>query len=385
LGNLDVNGDLTISGSASFNMNTNNDSLTLAGDWLNTSTNANFFNDGTEKVTFDGTADQDITALVIGTETFFLLEINKASGSVILNDDVLIDGSLTFTSGDIVSTTTDLLSVDNNATVSGASDNSHVNGPVRKVGNDAFTFPTGDGTTYRSIAISAPSVASDQFDAQYFSSSAYRTYGGWGSWNTTINRVSNIEHWTLDRTNGTSSVSVTLSWGSTSGVGDTADLIVARYNTGTTMWEDQGVAAKTGTTSAGTITSNAVANFSPFALGTTLPSNPLPIILGSFGVTNHDDHVDIEWKATESLVHDRFMLERSTDGQNFEAISTKYPDQYLWKEVDFKAFHHEDLDAQDGWNYYRLLDLCKRNTNSFRDKGCVHCTEDESSGSFHLS
>jgi len=58
-------------------MNTNNDSLTLAGDWLNTSTNANFFNDGTEKVTFDGTADQDITALVIGTETFFFLKSTK--------------------------------------------------------------------------------------------------------------------------------------------------------------------------------------------------------------------------------------------------------------------------------------------------------------------
>ncbi len=360
LANLDINGNLSIEGTASFNTDTNNDTINLAGNWSNTSTNANPFVEGTERVIFDGAADQTITASNIGTETFFQLEVNKSGGNLILTDDVSLSGNCFFTLGDIVTTSTDILTLVDNATVSGSSDASHVNGPLVKIGNDAFTFPTGDGTNYRGIGISAPAATGDEFEAQYFSASGYGTYGGWGSWPTSINRVSNIEHWTLDRNVGTSAVEVTLNWGNNSDVGDTADLVVARYNTGTSQWVNEGVTAVTGNNSAGSITSATVTNFSPFTLGSTTSANPLPILINSFDVALVNNEALIKWSAVEEAHHDRYLVQRSTDGVDWNTISVKKPHQYDDLDYDLKFYSERDADLVSGWIYYRILDVCKR-------------------------
>jgi hypothetical protein len=46
-------------------------------------------------------------------------------------------------------------------------DAQHVNGYVSKTGNDAFTFPVGSGTDLRTLAISAPASATDQYSVAW--------------------------------------------------------------------------------------------------------------------------------------------------------------------------------------------------------------------------
>lgn len=141
---------------------------TLRGNWNNTSSIGNPFVERNGTVTLNGTSTQSISSGVPGGvgETYFNLTINKASGGVTLNDIATITGTATFTSGIVTSTSSDLFIFNDNALTSGANNGSYVNGPVRKTGNEAFTFPVGKSGWYASIAISAPASSTDEFTAE---------------------------------------------------------------------------------------------------------------------------------------------------------------------------------------------------------------------------
>ena len=53
---------------------------------------------------------------------------------------------------------TDIIHFVDNATTTGGSNASHVDGPIRKTGNDAFNFPTGDGGFFSVIQCLGKSV-----------------------------------------------------------------------------------------------------------------------------------------------------------------------------------------------------------------------------------
>lgn len=95
-GNLDINGDVTIEGDAALNPDTNNNDLTVGGDWTNKSTNADAFDQGNETVTFDGSTTQTITNA--SGETFYDLVFNNTNG-IIGAGDISVPGSLTLTDG----------------------------------------------------------------------------------------------------------------------------------------------------------------------------------------------------------------------------------------------------------------------------------------------
>jgi len=73
---------------------TNPANINIAGNWTNS---GGTFNEGTKRVTFNGTSDQTIT----GAETFYDLTINKSSGKIILANNVIASNSLTMTQGNI--------------------------------------------------------------------------------------------------------------------------------------------------------------------------------------------------------------------------------------------------------------------------------------------
>ncbi|UCG28476.1 MAG: hypothetical protein JSV24_03700, partial [Bacteroidales bacterium] len=96
---LDINGDVTISGSASLDPNTNDNNLTVAGNWSNTSTlGALSFDQGTETVMFNGGAAQSISNT--SGETFYNLIVNKSAGTIITaNNNITVTNLLTMTEG----------------------------------------------------------------------------------------------------------------------------------------------------------------------------------------------------------------------------------------------------------------------------------------------
>jgi hypothetical protein len=232
----------------------------------------------TQPLNFKGSTNGFIEQL--GTQQIIIptMNLQKTGGSnLTLNDEVQISGSLTFTTGYIVSATTKLLKFLNNATAAGFSNNSYNSGPVSKIGNQAFTFPIGDGFIgIQTAAISAPTNATDEFRAQYVASSANPTYNT-ASIAATLNKVSSQEYWLVDRLVGTSNVFVTLEYGAPRGVANSnaqADLRVARWNG--TQWANEGNSATTGTIVEGTVTSAAaITSFSPFTIGSTTAIDPL--------------------------------------------------------------------------------------------------------------
>jgi len=161
--------------------------------------------------TYNGTAAQ-ITGIFTTTPTALTLNnltINNAAG-VTLSQAESVNGALTLTNGLLNTTATNLITVNNLATVTGASNASFVNGPINKIGNQAFIFPVGvSGTGYVPIGISAPVSATAAFQAQYIRSGA-AALGSVTAFG--LNHVSSCDYWILTQAAGSSTINVTGYW-----------------------------------------------------------------------------------------------------------------------------------------------------------------------------
>lgn len=126
------------------------------------------------------------------------------------------------------------------------SDDSHVDGPVNKVGKGEFTFPIGDGGYYRFAGISDPENNGAFFEGKYFLENSNALYphslkAG------VIKEIDNREYWTIEKnSSGTDNGLITLSWrdvttpasmiaGAVQG-----DLTIVRWNAAMNMWVDEG-------------------------------------------------------------------------------------------------------------------------------------------------
>ena len=164
----------------------------------------NYNNDGERKLIFSGSNAQTIGGS--GTLNIFNFQINKSSNNVTLNRSITIDNSLTLTAGNITTTGTNPLNIIDNATTSGGSTTSFIDGPIKKIGNDAFTFPIGKNTNYQPLTISAPQNIADNFISEYFNSG--QTKGD--SSELSITNISSCEYWNLQQGAGSSNVNVTI-------------------------------------------------------------------------------------------------------------------------------------------------------------------------------
>lgn len=326
------------------------------------------FGAGTGIVQLDGGSDQIITS-ASSIPVFQRLVVNKtaSTNSVTLNSPISIGNSATLTTGIVNSTSTNYLNFAAGSSVSGASSSSYVDGPVRKTGNTAFTFPTGDNSIYRPIAISAPVNATDAFTAQYLK--AAQSYGNSATFSSPLYTVSACEHWILDRTTGTSDVSVTLGWNSSdcpidSYVTDPATLVVARWDG--SSWVSHGNGGTTGNAAAGTVTSSAaITSFSPFALGSTTSNNPLPVELTSFACNKvSNGTVQLSWITASESNSDYFSIEKSNDGIRFESIGKK---DASGNSTDVVKYTFVDTNTNAGKAYYRLKQIDLDGQSAYSD------------------
>jgi hypothetical protein len=246
-----------------------------------------------------------------------------------LNFELQITNQFTFQSGILVTNSTHMVVFDNNASASGANDDRHIVGPVKKEvannNNNTFTFPIGTGGTYAPIRISdhQQEQTGDFFIAQYFSGRHPQAGGNFGSG---IDHVSLAEYWILDRgaVSGTptTDVNVRLTYdeNTRSGLVNSGnDLRVARWNG--SQWVNQG--GQGNSNSAGTITTTTrVTNFSPFTIGSSTSANPLPIALLDFNAKPVNNSVNIKWSTTSEINNDFFTIEKSVNGTEWMSIGT---------------------------------------------------------------
>ena len=326
----------------------NNSTLNYAG----TTMTINTFNATNPGNTVNYNAATSAQTLATPAGSYFNLTINNTFGGapqINLTGNVSVDGSLTLTQGIVATTPVALLILSDNATTNGGDADSFVDGPIRKIGNDAFVFPTGNGNVWARIGISAPASATTQFTAQYFDANfGDITHDG------TLNDPSDSEYWILDRAVTTDGVRVTLYWEDNvrSKIDDavSGDLVVARYNG--TDWTSEGQFSISSAGATGNVTSNVVASFSPFTFGSlSALVNPLPIRLLEFSASVIGTGIQLHWATASELNNDFFTVQRSLNVEEWEDITKVKGAGTVSEKQNYSAL---DPQPYPGTSYYRL-------------------------------
>ncbi|TDS63617.1 gliding motility-associated C-terminal domain-containing protein [Myroides indicus] len=152
-----------------------------------------------------------------------------------------------------------------------ASHNSHVEGEVEKIGNDAFTFPIGDQGLYRPARITAPKTTKDAFVSKYIldDKTFFKTNKDKSG---VINLLNDREYWIVEKGGNVSGdIMLTLSWDErttpNSLLGNPEEeLHIVRWDKEQQLWVDEGGVADT---SVKEITTPAtVKGYGVFTLGT---------------------------------------------------------------------------------------------------------------------
>ncbi len=271
-GNIDCNNNLQVASGATLVGGTY--TLTVGGNWNSQGT----WTYNTSTVVIDGGGDNQISGASGLAVDFYNLTFDHRSGYTTFSRAVTINHNMTLTKGRIISDTTNLLTFIDSATCTAANDSAYVHGPVRKIGDDAFTFPLGDtalhdSIAYHPLAMTAPGVNTDQFEAYY--KAAPHTVGD--SLVDSLAGVSQVEYWSLERKAGTSAVITTLGWNKNStSIADLNTLRVGNWNG--TKWLDLGAASITTNGYTGTITASVAPSYSVGSVAILAPalskSNP---------------------------------------------------------------------------------------------------------------
>lgn len=276
-----------------------------------------FADAGGGQVIFDGAGAQSVNDLGASIEPIFeSILINKSAGLLTLNTPITVSNLATFTQGVINTSETNVLTFTDNAAVAGASNSSYVDGPVVKVGNDAFTFPVGDGGNYQPIAITAPTTTLASFRAQYFFSNPSVLFDI-NLNDANLDHVSSREFWVLDRIASTADADVILSWNTNSGTIDNlTDLRIARWDGN--EWVSEGNSSTTGDVNSGTLQSGGrISQFSPFALASSTPNNPLPVELVYFNANCDGNIIQVGFGTLTETNNLQFEIYTSQNGQDY--------------------------------------------------------------------
>lgn len=319
--------------------------LKLKGNFTNSTTGT--YTLGTEKVEFNGSTLQSAD---FGGDDIYGLRTNNAA-NVSIDRNVTITGELEFITGHTISTTSSHITIETTGSVTGADDDSHNNGPIAKNFNSTtkFTFPIGDGTSYRYSAFTPASTTAVTMRSQYYGTKFPLNMNR----SAPLYKVSQLEYWDMYRTSGSTDGVITLSWDANSDVGDYTDLVVAYY---APWWINGGGNNHTGNNTAGDVESNSPFTIwdKYFTLATTTSDNPLPVELKKFEVSKELDLGKISWETASEINSDYFSILKSTDGVNFKEIGQV---KAAGNSNTVNNYIFYDLNLSEGNNYYKLVNF----------------------------
>ncbi len=307
---------------------------------------------GSRKLIFSGGNSQSIDGS--GLLNVLDFEISKSQNTLTLNRPITIDNSFLFTSGIVNSSSLNVFTVGQSATSKGFGKSSYVNGPVRYLGLNAFEFPIGKNGYYHPLSISSSDDGVVDFTCEYFHTNPLLGYTN--NLSPTLDHISTCEYWVLTKNTGSASKKITLTWDSNNcEIDNPADLRVAHWNG--TLWENAGNTLLTGNNTAGSLTSNIISSFSPIAMASSSPSNPLPLELIKFEASSDNFRVTVKWQYGTDYNIDHFIVERSYDGNLFSQVNIV---QASGNGSSFADYLSVDEDPIEGLSYYRLLIINKQ-------------------------
>ena len=320
---------------------------------------------GTGILYLNGTSIQAVG----GTQVFktFNLVTNNTAG-ITLNNDLSVSGVHAFTAGVIAtSVTPNYLMYEAGSSYTGDGDARHVNGWVHKTGTTAFTFPLGNGTVERTIAVNNLS-ASSVFNASYAGATTNT-----GNLASPLVTVDANEYWIVNKVSG-GTANIDMNWNNNKIAMPNyslADIRVANYIAAN--WTQSGGSATGNTATTGTISSNTISSFGSFTLGSI--SFLLPVKLVQFNAYKNNDNVIVSWTTTDEINVSQYEAQRSDDGLLFYTIGTvaarnlsvlqqyEITDNKALNEITWYRLRSADMDGKT-----RLSNVVKISNRDFTGK-----------------
>lgn len=309
-----------------------------------------------------GTINQPIRFTVNGIMMQnVILNMNNAAGAT-LETAVTLPYRLVLTSGKITTTAINILTIDYLATATGGSTTSFVEGPMKKIGDENFTFPIGIGSIYAPITISDATGAAidNEFIAEYKRANPQTSFPFGPGLGAGLNHISYVEYWTLEQPAGSSSRNVTLDVHHESFCKELLNTYITRWDGFAWSLVPTTVVAgpttvgihETGALKSTTVQSGFNFPLTGFTLGTDLTAqlNPLPINLIAFDAVKLNSFRSlINWElAVCCSSAAKFELQRRDNDGSFATVAT------IGGSETSRFYSYTDNGLQKGVNYYRL-------------------------------
>ncbi|WP_187260821.1 T9SS type A sorting domain-containing protein [Pontibacter beigongshangensis] len=244
--------------------------------------------------------------------------------ALVLKGPVTVHGTLTLTSGNILSTADELLTISSSGTISGGSAESYIQGPLKLNSSrqkDELFFPIGSAARFSPVRLNLDHTGQSLtgYTAAYLPGApASRTLPA------ATSLLSEEGHYniTSDNPNNLEAAFVTLPYGTPEGVEEPWNLRILKSDGN--KWIDLGGVLANETSSAGLITSYLPFNsFSDFVLASSeqISLFSLPVELTSFTARRAGQQVELRWETAMEKNNRHFEVQRSSNGQDFNTIS----------------------------------------------------------------
>ncbi len=329
---------------------------------------------GTGRVIIDGSGNQVFSGDV-GTKPIIkrLTMATTGSGNLTLNVPIDIGtssvGDLTMTDGIINTTSTNFLTITDEAvTVNTGDANSFVDGPFKytmssTTANTVLNLPLGDGIDWRPAILTLTHGAATAYTYTAELKSGNANDLGFILSPSDFDHVSYAHYYDISRSSAANLTSAKIKMffscqGHDDVVRDESKLGIAKDN-GSGSWSDIGgtptnvaSCSSPSTDKSGEIESGNFTSFSKFSLGARPGGdNPLPVELVYLEATIENSQVTLKWKTASEYLNDYFTLEKSSDCINFSLLDTV---KGAGVSSTVNEYSTNDPNLLTGVTYYRL-------------------------------
>jgi hypothetical protein len=271
----------------------------------------------------------------------------NSTGAFTLNVPLLLNLYGNFTSGILISSGTNSLTFIDNATTSGASDVSHVAGPVIKIGNDNFEFPIGKSGSYAPATLGGGGSTSDSYTSEYFAIAPHAIPTDTVGKDPSIGLMNRSEHWSFTGPGSSRSLGLSYNSSRTTPIIDHTELIMIQWDG--TAWKDRS-GTVSGTASAGTVTRGANTLTGLFSIASTFRVLPIELLDFKAEATQNKD-IRVSWTTASEKNNAFFTLEKSLDGKQWFQVALIPGAGDSQEQLKYEFI---DKDVRYGRQFYRL-------------------------------
>lgn len=364
-GAVTVNGNLTIGNGTT--LDASGYAMTVKGNWNNAGT----FAAGNGTVTLNGASNQTIAS---NGSNFYNLTINNTASQVSLNDNLTVSNTLTFNDGVITTGSYRVIVLSASASsLTGFSSESFVNGNLRRyiaTNTDTYAFPVGNGTGstnyYRADIINNNLTGITYIDSRFkpltgHSDSEMNVYDVWGGGYLNYTTVNTAGVWELepDAEPTAGLYDIKLYIANMTGLTDNnfgplkrpvGSSSGADWSTGGGLLNNNDHPGRT--VASGYMYRRNLNTFSEFGGGGGSGSGQgLPIELVTFNAKAVDNAVYLNWTTATEINNDFFVIEKSANGVDFEALQVI---KGAGNSSVMREYTAIDRNPFRGTSYYRL-------------------------------